>query len=183
MPIERLLTYLGHEINSPPLAAQGTQAQGEQTPKHAAQADQDGSKKMAAANARLLEEKTARIRQKLDMVINFDAADGATLETLLKGIKKLTTDATFPGIPIYVDPFGLSEANKTMSTKVGQDFKQQTIRSVLYFALRPLGLSYDVRDGFLMISSRTTILENRVEDIDRKLDRVLEMLGRLEPAK
>jgi len=34
-----------------------------------------------------------------------------------------------------------------------------------------------------MISSRTAILEHRVEEIDRKIDRLLEMLGRLEAAK
>jgi hypothetical protein len=60
---------------------------------------------------------------------------------------------------------------------------QQPIRIVLSDSLRSLGLMYDVRDGFLMISSRTTILEHRVEEIDRKLDRVIEMLGRLEQKK
>jgi hypothetical protein len=137
-----------------------------------------------AASARAPTElKNARIRQKLDLVIDVVYPEGGNLEVLLKHIKKVTTDEKYPGIPIYVDPFGLSEVDKTMSTKVALDFKQQSIRSVLHYSLRPLGLSYDVRDGFLMISSRTGILENRVEDIDRKLDRVLEMLHRLEPAK
>jgi hypothetical protein len=108
----------------------------------------------------------------------------ASLEVLLKHIKQVTTDASFPGIPIYVDPMGLSEVDKTMSTEVNIEMvKAQTIRQVLDFALRPLRLAYEVRDGFLMVSSRTIILENRVEEIDRKLDRVLDLLNRLTPPK
>ena len=38
-------------------------------------------------------------------------------------------------------------------------------------------------DGFLMVDSRTGILEKRVEEIDQKLNRVLEALYRLEKAK
>jgi RNA polymerase sigma factor (sigma-70 family) len=137
----------------------------------------------AASQRAPTELKNARIRQRLDLVIDVVYPEGGNLEVLLKHIKQVTTDEKYPGIPIYVDPFGLSDVDKSMSTKVALDFKQQSIRSVLHYTLRPLGLSYDVRDGFLMISSRTGILENRVEDIDRKLDRVLEMLQRLAPAK
>ena len=39
MPIERLLVYLGYDMNSPPVAAQGKQSQGEQKPTDAAQAN------------------------------------------------------------------------------------------------------------------------------------------------
>ena len=40
------------------------------------------------------------------------------LEDVLKYIKQATTTATYQGIPIYVDPLGLSEANKTMTSTV-----------------------------------------------------------------
>ena len=49
--------------------------------------------------------------------------------------------------------------------------------------LKPLGLSYIVKDGFLMIDSRSAITETRVEEVERKLDRVLEALERLERAR
>jgi hypothetical protein len=49
--------------------------------------------------------------------------------------------------------------------------------------LKPLGLSYIVKDGLLMIDSRSAIAETRVEDVERKLDQVLEVLERLERAR
>ena len=174
MTIDTLLAYLGNDMNAP------------------APAQEDRAKADKAERTRLqheavrrapTEQKNARIRQKLDSVIDVVYPEGGNLEVLLKHIKKVTTDENYPGIPIYVDPFGLSDVNKSMSTAVALDFKQQPIRSVLHYSLRQLGLSYDVRDGFLMISSRTGILENRVEEIDRKLDRVLEILQRQAPAK
>ena len=122
---------------------------------------------------------SARIRQKLDMKAPADFPRVASLETILKTIKKTTTDDNYPGIPIYVDPIGISEVKVTMAAEIDV-YGDQPIRKMLSDCLRRLGLMYDVRDGFLMISSRTTILEHRVEDIDQKLDRVIEMLGRLE---
>ena len=49
--------------------------------------------------------------------------------------------------------------------------------------LKPLGLSYVVKDGFLMIDSRANVTEMRLEEVERKLDRVLDALERLEHAR
>jgi hypothetical protein len=46
-------------------------------------------------------------------------------------------------------------------------------------ALHPLQLSYIVKDGILMVDSRTSATEIRVMEMERKLDRVLESLERL----
>ena len=46
-----------------------------------------------------------------------------------------------------------------------------------------LGRGYIVKDGALRIDSRFAITETRVEDVERKLDRVLEALERLERAR
>ena len=40
------------------------------------------------------------------------------LEDFLKYIKQATTEPNYPGIPIYVDPLGLQEADKTMTSTV-----------------------------------------------------------------
>jgi hypothetical protein len=169
MTIEKLLAHLGLEIN-PPLRG----------PAEASEAGPQADKNAGLA-------RDAKIRQKLDMPIGADFPKDGTLQALLKHIKKVTTDATFPGIPIYVDPIGLAENNVTMAREIKIDFEkvpiQQNIKMALTYALRANGLSYEVRDGFLMISSRTVILENRVDEIERKLDRVLEALQRLAPAK
>jgi RNA polymerase sigma factor (sigma-70 family) len=162
MPIAKLLAYLGLDENAKPVerpASGGPAAQAAKTP---------------------LPDANARIRQRLEMIVGADFPEVASLETLLKTIKKITTDDTYSGIPIYVDPAGIKDVKLTMESQVVEIPGQQPIRTVLSDSLRPLGLMYDVRDGFLMVSSRTAILEHRVEEIDRKLDRVIEMLGRLE---
>ncbi len=161
MTIGKLLAYLGIAENAIPVerpASRGPAAEAAKTPRPDA---------------------NARIRQKLEMKAPADFPRVASLETLLKTIKKITTDDNYPGIPIYVDPVGISEVKVTMAAEIDV-YGDQPIRKMLSDSLRGLGLMFDVRDGFLMISSRTTILEHSVEEIDRKLDRVIDMLGRLE---
>jgi hypothetical protein len=161
MPIGKLLALLDQDPNAKPdepKAPPGPGAKGGPIPR-------------ADANA--------RIQQRLDMQAPADFPKVASLETVLKTIKRITTDDSYPGIPIYVDPVGLAELKVAMAAEIDVH-GAQPIRKMLSDALRRLGLMFDVRDGFLMISSRTTILEHRVEEIDHKLDRVIEILGRLE---
>ena len=102
---------------------------------------------------------------------------------MLKYIKQETAKAKPPGIPIYVNPLGLQEAQNSIEFTVTVNTKQTPVRAVLEQALTAAGLSFDVRDGLLMIDSRTGILERRIDDIDHKLDRVLQALHGLEKAK
>jgi RNA polymerase sigma factor (sigma-70 family) len=122
---------------------------------------------------------TQLIRQRLDQLIDADFATGVTLEQLLKHIKQATSDQSFPGIPIYVNPIGLQEAHQTMEAAIEVNRKQCSVREVFWSALHPLQLSYIVKDGFVIIDSRTSVTEMRVEELERKLDRVLESLERL----
>ena len=104
-------------------------------------------------------------------------------DQLLKHIKRSTTDDTFSGIPIYVDPAGLLEAHQTISMPVVINVSKRPAGLILSDALRGSGLSYCVSDGFLMISSRSAIVERRVDQIEHKLDLVLDALRRIETAK
>ena len=131
----------------------------------------------------VLREKTRQIEKQLDLRIDAEFPKGVTLEALLKHIKQETTTAKPPGIPIYVSPVGMNDARQSMSTMVFVDSKQKSVRLILNQALSATGLSYLVRDGFLMIDSRVGVTERRVEEMDRKLNRVLEALDRLEKAK
>jgi hypothetical protein len=89
-----------------------------------------------------------------------------------------------PGIPIYVNPRGLAEAGQRLDFSVAPlNLRQSPVRVILEQALSGSGLSFIVRDGFLSIDSRSAVLEIRVKEIERKLDRVLESLQRLEKAK
>ena len=45
------------------------------------------------------------------------------LEDVLKYIKQATQDANYSGIPIYVDPLGLQEADKTLTSPVSIDLE------------------------------------------------------------
>ena len=129
---------------------------------------------------RITSEKNQQIEKQLDLLIDAQFPNGVSLADLLKYIKQETTKARPPGIPIYVNPLGLQDAEKSMDFAVTLSHQQKPVREILTQGLMGSGLSFTVRDGFLMIDSRTGILEIRVEEIDRKLDRVLKSLERLE---
>ena len=54
--------------------------------------------------------RTKQILEKLDEPISMSFANETPLDDVLKYIRQATTTPTFPGIPIYVDPIGLQEA-------------------------------------------------------------------------
>ena len=54
----------------------------------------------------------------LDQKIPLQLPANATLEDFLKGIKQATTKDGYSGIPIYVNPLGLTEANQTMNAQI-----------------------------------------------------------------
>ena len=101
------------------------------------------------------DEKTKRIIEKLDEPISMSFNEETPLEDVLKYIKQATTTATYQGIPIYVDPIGLSEADKTMTSTVrNMDLEGVPLKLTLKLLLNQLDLTYTVKDGFLMITSK-----------------------------
>jgi RNA polymerase sigma factor (sigma-70 family) len=152
-------------------------------PSPAARAQPRADPAEALERSRQHDEMTQMILQRLDLPIDAEFPMGTNLSTILKTIKAATTSATFKGIPIYVSPTGLREANHSIDMAVTINLKQQPVRVILQQALAGSGLSYIVRDRFLMIDSRSAIVEARVEELDKKLDHVIEVLDRLEHAK
>ena len=130
-----------------------------------------------------LKEKTKQVEKQLDLRIDAEFPKGIALVDLLKHIKQETTKAQPPGLPIYVNPIGLEELKRVIGFIVTVNHKQQPVRNILQQALGDAGLKFAATDGFLMIDSRTGILEIHVKEIERKLDQVLEALDRLEKAK
>ena len=145
-----------------------------------AEADRQELQRLNQAARQATDKKTQMIKLKLDQPIDVDFPPGTTLEQVLKHIKQQTTDEDYPGIPIYVNPIGLQEAGHNMVSMIDLNRKKCPVREVLWWALHPLQLSYIVKDGFLTIDSRTSVTEMRVEEMERKLDRLLEALVRLE---
>jgi RNA polymerase sigma factor (sigma-70 family) len=75
------------------------------------------------------------------------------LEDVLKYIKVATQRPDLPqGIPIYVDPAGLQEAERTMQSPITLEVEGIPLDRSLHLVLRQLDLAYTVKDGLLYIS-------------------------------
>ena len=99
--------------------------------------------------------KTKMILEKLEEPISMSFAEDTPLEDVLKYVKQATTTATYQGIPIYVDPIGLQEAEKSMTSTVrNMDLEGVPLKITLKLLLKQLDLTYTVKDGFLMITSK-----------------------------
>jgi tetratricopeptide (TPR) repeat protein len=97
--------------------------------------------------------KTRQILEKLDEPLSMSFANETPLDDVLKYIKQATQTPTFNGIPIYVDPIGLQEAERSMNSTVQIDLDGVPLKTTLRLLLKQLGLVYTVKDGFLMITS------------------------------
>lgn len=93
------------------------------------------------------------VLDKLEKPISMSFASETPLEDVLKYIKQATTGEKDAGIPIYVDPIGLQEAEKSMNSPVQLDLEGVPLRRTLQLMLHPLGLAYFVDDGILVITS------------------------------
>jgi hypothetical protein len=93
----------------------------------------------------------------LDEPVAMQFANETPLEDVLKYLKESTKSKGFPdGLPIYVDPVGLQEAEKTMTSPVTIDLNGVPLRRTLQLALRQLGLVYHVEDGMIYITSESS---------------------------
>jgi hypothetical protein len=117
--------------------------------------------------------RTEGIVDALDQPIALTYADGAALDAVLKDIKMRTTkNPSLPkvpaGIPLYVDPIGLQEAERSLSSTVKRPSPADTLTlgEHLRRVLDPLGLGYQVQDGFLMITSKEEVDVPVDEDVD-----------------
>jgi RNA polymerase sigma factor (sigma-70 family) len=94
------------------------------------------------------------ILTKLESPIAMAFADETTLEDVLKYIKEKTVSPELPdGIPIYIDPLGLQEAEKSLTSTIKIDLKGVPLRRTFQLILKQLGLIYSVEDGLLYITS------------------------------
>jgi hypothetical protein len=75
------------------------------------------------------------------------------LADVLKYVKNATRQPDDDGIRIFVDPIGLDEAGVTMASSVVIHMEGVPLRVSLFRCLKPLGLIYRVKEGFLQITS------------------------------
>jgi hypothetical protein len=100
--------------------------------------------------------KTKSILAKLDEPISMSFANETPLEDVLKYIKSATQGPNDTGIAIYVDPVGLNEAEKTLTSPVTLDLEGVPLKTTLRLLLKQLGMTYTVKDGLLTITSESS---------------------------
>jgi len=103
------------------------------------------SESVAAGNARIL--------KALDQPVPMHFRDEATLEDVLKHITEATKSPDGKVIPIYVDPIGMQEAERTPQSVVSLDLDGVPLKTTLYLCLKQNGLAYCIRDGVLVVTS------------------------------
>jgi hypothetical protein len=108
----------------------------------------------------------------LDVKLVWNYPNGAHLDVVLKNLKALTTkNPKLPklptGIPIYVDPTGLQDAGVSMGSRVKRPPSADTLTlgEHLERVLDTLGLVYQVKDGFMMLTSKYSLDTPLGEDV------------------
>jgi RNA polymerase sigma factor (sigma-70 family) len=99
--------------------------------------------------------RSQQIIAKLGALVPMKFVDETPLEDVIKHIRQATVSSEMPsGIPIYVDPIGLSEADKTNTSTVHAiDLEGVPLRRTLQLALAQIDLGYFIVDGMLYITS------------------------------
>jgi RNA polymerase sigma factor (sigma-70 family) len=97
--------------------------------------------------------RSRQILEKLDEPISMSFNAETPLDDVLKYIRQATTTKTFSGIPIYVDPIGLNEAERSLNSTIQINLEGVPLRRTLQLLLTQLGLAYFVEDGMLVITS------------------------------
>jgi serine/threonine protein kinase len=109
-----------------------------------------------------------RILAKLDMPIPMKYSDGTPLENVLKDIKRATKGPTDSGIPIYVDPIGLQEAEQSLTSPIAMiNIADVPLKTTLPIVLKKLDLMHYVADGLLIITSAEHSVDEHLSYLKR----------------
>jgi hypothetical protein len=103
--------------------------------------------------AKSLSGESARILEILDQPIPMQFTMETPLDDVLKYIQQATTTPTYPGIPIYVDPLGLQEAERSLNSTVQINLDRVPLHETLRLCLKQLDLGFGIKDGYLWITA------------------------------
>jgi hypothetical protein len=99
-------------------------------------------------------QRTSHVESMLARPITLTFPDGVTLMDFFREIQRKTTSTDLgKGIPINVDPLGLSEVGLTLTSKIQVDVRDQPLGDSLKAVLGSNGLEFQVKDGRLVITS------------------------------
>ncbi len=100
------------------------------------------------------DDRSRRVAAELSKPIEMAFQVDTPLAEVIEYVRKSTSGSAFPdGIPIYVDPQALQDADKTLASTVSIDLRGIPLRTSLRLALKQLSLIYQVRDGLLTITT------------------------------
>jgi hypothetical protein len=119
------------------------------------------------------------ILAKLEEPIVMSFANETPLDDVLKYIKQATVNPRYAGIPIYIDPLGLQEAERSVNSTVTIDLEGVPLRRTLQLILAQLGLVYYVEDGMLYITSEGSE-QMPLHPSIRRPSRLMEKLDKVE---
>ncbi|WP_435018938.1 hypothetical protein TA3x_000928 [Tundrisphaera sp. TA3] len=97
-----------------------------------------------------------RVWVKLQDVVEVRFGDGTSLENIIKFVRESTKDsARFPkGIPVYVNPQGLRDEDKTMQSEITIELDGLPLGKTFAIALSQLGLVYTIEPaGYIEVTS------------------------------
>jgi hypothetical protein len=93
----------------------------------------------------------------IETALNRDVAMPFGKETpirdVLQHIRENARDTQGKMIPIYVDPIGLQEAEKTLNSPIQLQLEDVPVRTTLRLALNQISMLYKIEDGILKITA------------------------------
>jgi hypothetical protein len=96
-----------------------------------------------------------QIARALERLVDVPFAAETPLKDVIAFVRDQTKSATFPqGIPIYVDPSGLQEAEKTEGSPVTFSLQNVPLKTSLKLMLAQVDLAYLIQEGILKITYR-----------------------------
>jgi RNA polymerase sigma factor (sigma-70 family) len=148
----------GQEQEPAPADAAGAQANGKPSPSQPQTQKGSGSRGPGPGSGLAdhpgLDARSMAVFRLLDQTAPMPFANETPLEDVIKHVKQVTKSPDFPkGVPIYVDPIGLQEAEKTLTSPITMDLEGVPLKRTLQLALKQLGLFYRVQDGMIYISA------------------------------
>ncbi|HKI19223.1 MAG TPA: STN domain-containing protein [Isosphaeraceae bacterium] len=116
----------------------------------------------ARSSSKELSSATKRIVSQLNEPISmrFPVPFDDVLKYIQNSTKKGRND---PGIPLYIDPRGLQEVQKSLTSPVTIDLERAPLKDALERVLSQLNLGYIVKDDVVFISSRNRIAREMKE--------------------
>ncbi|HEV3122753.1 MAG TPA: RNA polymerase sigma factor, partial [Isosphaeraceae bacterium] len=91
------------------------------------------------------------VLENLEKTFPFAFPDETALGDVLKYVKAASQGPDGSGIPIYVDPIALKEAEVTLQSPIQMDLEGVPLKTTLRLMLAQLGLKYRVEEGVLIV--------------------------------